>query len=143
MSILKVFTLTETSPSSATTAAGATALTAGGLREFDWFTVDATLSAVTTNGTLDVYLQRDVDGVWVDWIHFAQLASGATLRVCIDSKQTEAGPVTVGSGTSPALAAGKFAVSHPGDKIRMLFTAGSGTNAGASNTVKITCHKSR
>lgn len=138
--ILKQFTLTATSPASASTAASTE--TVGGLRQYDWFTVDANLSAVTTNGTLNVYLQRYVadTSTWVDWIHFAQLASGATLRVTIDSKETETGPVTVGTGTSPALAAGKFACSHPGDRIRFVFVAGAGTNAGASNSVTISCH---
>lgn len=138
--ILKQFTLTATSPASATTAAST--MTIGGLRQYDWFTVDANLSATTTNGTLDVYLQRYVEktSTWVDWIHFAQIASGATLRVTIDSKETETGPVTVGTGTSPALAAGKFSCSHPGDRVRFLFVAGSGTDTAVSNSVTITCH---
>lgn len=139
--MIKTFTVTATSPATATT--GVATITANGLDRFDWFTVDAVLTG-GTGGTLDVYLQRDVAGTWVDWIHFAQLSAGAAaIRKTVDSKSAAAGPVTVGSGTSPALAAGSCSCCHPGEKVRVLFVAGASTSAGASQTITLTGFRRR
>ena len=68
----KVFTITGTSPGSASTAIVGSV--ARGLRAYDWFTVHANLQGAT-GGTLNVRLQRKItDDVWSDWVSFTQLA---------------------------------------------------------------------
>jgi hypothetical protein len=130
-----VGTITDTTPSTAGTATGDLV---GGCKHFDWFTIDASIAS-PTGGTLDVYLQRLVGSTWVDWLHLPQRAAGAAaIRYVIDSNSQEAGPVTVGSGTTPALAAGKFANCHPGDQVRALYVAGASTSAGAAVVITIT-----
>lgn len=130
-----VGTITDTSPATAITATGDVI---GGLKNYDWFTVDAALVGAT-GGTLDVYLQRLVGATWVDWLHFPQLlAAASAIRHVIDSKTQEEGPVTVGSGTTPALDAGGFSCAHPGDQVRALYVAGVGTSVGAAVSITIT-----
>lgn len=132
-----VGSISDTSPGSASTAAGDQI---AGLENYDWFTIDASLVGAT-GGTLDVYLQRMVNGTWVDWVHFPQLADGAAaVRYVIDSSASPsvAGATVVGSGTTPALAANKMACVHPGSHVRALYVAGSGTSAGAVVTIDIT-----
>jgi len=141
MAGIEIRDLSGTSPATASTAAGA--VIANGLDQFDWFTVDAVLTGAT-GGALDVYLQRDVNGTWVDWLHFTQLAAGAAaVRTTIDSQSIENGPIAVGSGTSPILTAGKFSCMHPGEKVRVLYVAGASTSAGATQTIIITGWKRR
>lgn len=138
---IKVYDLSATSPANSTAAAGS--LTANGLDQFDWFMLDVTIQGATGD-TLDIYLQRDVGGTWVDWIHLVQLAaSAAAASYTIDTKQTEGGLVTVGTGSSPALAAGKFSCTHPGEKVRVWFVPGASTSAGAAQTIKLTGYKRR
>lgn len=128
-------TISDTSPATAITAAGDTV---GGCKHYDWFTVDAALVGAT-GGTLNVYLQRLVGATWVDWLRLPELAAGAAaIRYVIDSKTQEEGPVTVGSGTTPALTAGGFSCAHPGDQVRALYVAGASTSAGAAIVITIT-----
>lgn len=138
----KTYTLTATSPANSTAAAGS--VIANGLDQYDWFTLDVTIQGAAGD-TLDIYLQRDMgDGTWRDWIHLPQLAAAAAAAsYTIDSKQTEDGLVTVGTGSSPALAAGKFSCTHPGEKVRVWFVPGASTSAGASQVIKLTGWKRR
>lgn len=139
--IFHVETIADTSPDSASTAAGSVVRN---LKRFEWFTIDAALVGAT-GGTLDVYLQRDVNGTWVDWYHFPQLsAGGSAVRYIVDSNHAESsGPVTVGSGSSPALADSTLPCAHPGDMVRALYVAGASTSAGAAVAISITCHRYR
>lgn len=100
-----------------------------------------------TGGTLDVYLQCKIDQAgtvkWVDYLHFAQLASGAAAiryRVSTASTAASATPVTVGVGTTASpgvvLAAATFAGGLPTDTIRIVMVAGVSTSAGSA--IKIT-----
>lgn len=100
-----------------------------------------------TGGTLDVYLQCKFNQggtvKWVDWLHFAQLASGAAaIRYQHNTTKAlaAAAPITVGVGTtaSPgvALAAATFAGGLPTDEVRIVLVAGVSTSAGAA--IKIT-----
>jgi hypothetical protein len=141
----KTFTVSATSPATAST------VIAGvfrGLREYDWFTVDAHLIGAT-GGALDVYLQRKVaDDVWVDWLHLPQkAAASAATRHTIDARSVEDGPVVVGIGTdataTPSMAAGKLACAHPGDEVRVVLVAGASTSVGAAQVVRITCWQGR
>lgn len=140
--MLKVFTLSATSPASASTAVGTGAsFQASGLDAYSRFRVHGALLGAT-GGTLDVYVQRLVDivsgsEVWEDWIHFAQLASGAAAIFYSLSPIDTQTIATVGRATTPALAAGSCAGGHPGRSARLLFVAGASTSAGALQTVKL------
>ncbi len=141
----KVFIISDTSPSSATTTVGDTATASDNatfLGVFDWFTIDATLTG-GTGGTLDVYLQRKVtDDVWADWLHFPQLAAGASaIRYCANTgASTSITTVGGGSDASPgvALAANTFIGGHPGFAVRSVYVAGASTSAGAAQVIRIT-----
>lgn len=136
----QLFTLTGTSPASASTALGGVA---PGLDRFDGFNIDADLVGAT-GGTLDVYLQRQVaDNVWRDWLHFPQLtAGGAAVRYSVSTAPGVANTiVAVGTGTdsaaTPVLAANTFVGGHPGTKVRVVLVAGASTSAGAVYTIHI------
>jgi hypothetical protein len=74
----------------------------------------------------------------VDWLHFAQVANGATLQVeqAQIMNTTAAFPV-VGTGLTPALAAGSAVGSHPGDRLRVVFKTGAGWSAAVNQTISI------
>ncbi len=97
-----------------------------------------------TGGTLDIYLQTSPDAgtTFVDYAHFTQFAasSAATKQAFSVSKSAQglssSAPLTVGSATTPALAANTVVGGDRGDRIRVVFVAGSGTSAGASQMIK-------
>jgi hypothetical protein len=101
-----------------------------------------------TGGTLDVWLQRKVGpNLWVDWVHFAQLAAGASAlhySFVVKNTATAAGALTAvtttGTDASPAVGSGTGLITngHPGDAVRVVFVAGAGTSAGAAQKVTIT-----
>jgi hypothetical protein len=148
----QLYIISDTTPASASTAVSA--VTAGGLDDFDWFTVDAQLVGAT-GGTLDVYLQRQValdaevtGGVWADWLHFPQLSSGAgavkySAITGSSTTITVVGNATDASGATPALAANTFVGGHPGNKLRAVYVAGTSTSAGAAVKIYITGWKRR
>ncbi len=130
--------LTATSPASATTVAQ-TAV--AGLGQYRSMLIFATIQG-GTGGTLDIYLQVSPDGgtTWVDYAHFPQLAAGAAAinRVWVVSKAGQQTTLTtVGTGTSPALAANTILGGDWGDRMRVVFVSGAGTTAGASQTIKL------
>lgn len=136
---MSVHTITGTSPSSATTAVLGSS--AGMLQNYDAIRVVATLRGAT-GGTLDVYLQSSVDGsTWYDYAHFPQLADGASsvkyaFSVSRHAQQTSI--LTIGAGTSPALAANSVVGGDFGNQMRAVCVAGVGTSAGAVQTITIT-----
>jgi hypothetical protein len=146
MSTRQLFTISDTSPATASTAIGSYAK---GLLAYDWFTIDALLVGAT-GGTLDVYLQRQVateaevtGEVWVDWLHFTQLAAGAAaVRYSVQSGSTSTiatvASATLASAGTPVLSAGSFIGGHPGDKVRAVYVAGASTSAGAAVKIYIT-----
>lgn len=112
------------------------------LRRADMLIIDAALLG-GTGGTLDVYLQRKLaTNEWVDWVHFPQLAAGATKKYSVAVTGKQATIVDVGGGTdaSPGvtLAANTVVDVIPGDDVRIVFVAGGGTTLGASNKITIT-----
>lgn len=144
----RVIPITGTSPGSASTAI--VGGVAAGLEGYDEVRIDADLVGAT-GGTLDVYLQRLVaaaaevtGGVWVDWLHFPQLAAGAAaIRYSVSSG---AGVVisAVGLGTdasagTPVLAANTSIGGHPGSAVRCVCVAGASTTVGAAIKVYVTC----
>lgn len=121
------------------TATSAVIGTASGLDAFSIINVTATFAG-NTGGALDVYVQRFDVGLddWVDWIHFAQAASGAaaaTYFVPGDSSTPDI--YAVGRDTTPALAADSHTGGHPGDQVRVYATSGASTTAGATITVSL------
>lgn len=139
-------TVTLTSPAAASTAVGAT-IFAGSTLNADKLVIDATLVG-GTGGTLDVYLQRKLaSNSWADWIHFPQIAAGTTKRYSFMITGEGASIVEVGGGSDAApgvaLAANTAVNVIPGGDVRVVFVAGVGTSAGASNTIKITPYMER
>lgn len=135
---MSVHLISETSPAAVGTATGGHV---GMLQNYDSLTIRATLTGAT-GGTLDVYLQTSVDGSeWVDYIHFAQIAAAAaavTKVVVVSRAGQQAAITTVGTNTSPALAANAVVGGDFGNQMRVLFVAGAGTSAGAVQTIRIT-----
>lgn len=137
----QLHTITGTSPASASTAVIGTAT---GLMAYDEFQITAILIGGTgTAGDiawLQYRLDKDVD-VWVDWIRFAALTAGATVKQVVSpiasNTLTTVGTGTLASPGTVALAAGTCAGGKPGDTVRLVFTAGASTSAGATQTVYI------
>jgi len=143
-----VQTITGTSPASASTAVVGSVIR--GLMQYDWFTIDAVIIG-GTGGTIDVTLQRKLgplpDGtavdLWVDWLHFPQVAAGTTTKFSVQSGAgttiATVGMQAASPGTTAAtLAANTFVGGHPGNELRMLATGGSGTSVGATQLVYVT-----
>lgn len=138
---VRYFTISDTSPASASTVVGDVI---AGLNDYDWFTIDASLAGAT-GGTLDVYLQRLVGDpttstTWRDWLHFPQLAAGAA-AVAYHAQSFSPSPTltVVGTNTTPVIAANTFLGGHPGNQVRALYVAGAGTSAGVAQSIVITC----
>jgi hypothetical protein len=141
--------LSFTSPTSATTTVPTGGLAGAGiLSRAEGITIDAVLSTVTTNGTLDVYLQRKVGtDAWFDWVHFPQLANGVTKRYTV-TIVGDGGTITeVGGGSTAvpgvALAANTAVNVTPGGDVRVVCVAGAGTNAGVAQTITLTPYTER
>jgi len=135
--------ITFTSPATATTAISEAGALWTNLHEWDWFTLIGRLAGAT-GGALDVYLQSEIyDGVWVDWVHFKQVAAAAAAAYhSFDSMMAESATIVTGGGNDStpgvALAAGKMAFAHPGKRIRVVSVAGAGTSAGAAQALYLT-----
>jgi hypothetical protein len=145
--MLSEFVFTETSPAAPGSAASSGSVqnaasylvagVAGPLDDLSSLTIVATLQGAT-GGVLDVYLEFSADGnMWIPVVHFVQLAAAGALSVqtVTLSPYTPSVITTVGSNTTPALAAGAVAPGGWGSRMRMLMVAGSGTSAGAVQTV--------
>lgn len=122
----------------------------GNIESYDDVVVVASLVGAT-GGTLDIYLQRLVDtNLWVDWIHFPQLAAGAAAvkYSAASMPPAAATAVVVGtsaddvtSGAAPALAANTVVAGHPGSNVRVVAVAGAGTTLGAAVDVRLMLHR--
>lgn len=147
----ETFDLSGTSPATASTAVLASA---SGMGNHLAVRVDALLVGAT-GGALDVYIQRKVaPDLWVDWLHFPQLAAGASAIVYSATVQagnlgsvvnntpsaTLAAITTRGTDStpSPGLAAGTIDLNHPGNQIRVVCVAGASTSAGAALRITVT-----
>lgn len=136
---METYTLTDTSPAAAGTTVGAATY---GLRLDRAYQIYVKLQGAT-GGTLDVYLQRKVGpNAWTDWCHFTQLAAGgAAVVYSLYAEMANATTITTVTGTDStpnvSLGAGTFNGGHPGDAVRFVFVAGSGTSAGAVQTVQL------
>ncbi|HTJ17815.1 MAG TPA: hypothetical protein VL494_13640 [Steroidobacteraceae bacterium] len=138
----RVFTISDTTPAAASTAVSTLSVT--GLSLFPYLRVDADLIGAT-GGTLDIYLQRLIKpNAWADWLHFAQLASGASAirysAIACHALSTTITTNNRGTDAAPgvSLAAATFVGGHPGDVVRAVYVAGASTSAGAAITIDIT-----
>ena len=138
------FVLSGTSPDEAGTVAGPFV---SGLARYLGLRVEARVVGAT-GGTLDVYLQRKIGpDLWADWVHFAQLAAGASALLysfTIQNVSAAAGALTAttsgGTDETPTSTGGTGLItnSHPGDMVRLVYVAGASTSAGAAIRVLIT-----
>lgn len=131
MANIKTFTISGTSPATASTAVLGTAV---GLGNLESIKIVAELVGAT-GGTLDVYLQWSPNEgtTWYDYTHYSQLAGGASAVIqTVSSDIATTAPVTIGKNTTPALAANTHVGGLWGDRIRVLCVAGSGTSVGAA-----------
>jgi len=95
-----------------------------------------------TGGALDVYLQVTDDGgtTWWDYAHFAQKTAGSALThhmFAVSRSQQVLTITAIGKDLTPALAVNTVVGGQFGRKMRLLFVAGAGTSAGASQTVRL------
>lgn len=129
--------LSLTSPSSASTTTPANGVITG-VGTFTNMSVVATLTGAT-GGTLDVYIQASHDCVtYFDYAHYAQItaaASAVTKFWAVTKETQQTTPTTVGTGTAVALTANTVVGGDYGNCLRVVFVAGSGTSAGAAQTL--------
>ena len=141
--------IAETSPAAASTVASTAR--AYKLEVCDSLTIIGQLVGAT-GGTLDVYLQTahdaadvaDTDATWFDYAHFAQLASGgpAVKVLWHVNRDTAVSTITtIGSASTPALAASTILGGSWGNRMRLVYVAGALTTAGAAQSVTIIGHR--
>lgn len=137
----QLYTITGTSPAAAGSAIIGTVRNLG---DFDWFQIFAILIGGTGSAGDDAWLQYRLDpdvDVWVDWLRFPAISASTTYKYAIDSGATTS-IIATGSGTlaapgTVALAANTFVGGHPGDTLRLVYTAGASTSAGKTQTVYV------
>lgn len=139
MARAQTFTITGTSPATATTAAIGSVI--NGLLQFNHFNIHANVQGAT-GGTLNLRLQRQIaDDVWSDWLSLPQLGAAAAAISYAASLASATTIAVVGGGSlaSPTvvLAANTFVGGHPGDRLRLIGTGGASTSAGATQTIYI------
>lgn len=137
----------ESSSSAANTVKVGTVI--AGFNPYDFINFDVKIVG-PTGGPVDVVLQkRIVNGfsganVWIDFIHFAQVAAGATKYYNVSTDEYDATPIattfTDDAATAYALglAAGAIAHGHPGDVLRLLTVTGAGVTVAAAVTIYAT-----
>lgn len=97
-----------------------------------------------TGGTLDVYIQAQINRIgtikWVDYAHYAQQAAGGAANEKLITVAREGGNsngiITVGSDSTPALAANTIVGGDFGYALRLFLVMGAGTSAGAQQLFK-------
>ena len=129
---------TDTSPAAAGAAASTDTLT--GVSKYSYLLFVAIVTG-GTGGTTDITVESEiVPDVWVNWARTPAVAATVTTKYSIVPEATTI-VTTTGTSTaavpSIALAAGICIGGHPGDKLRLVYTAGAGTSAGAAQTVYV------
>lgn len=128
---------TDTSPATASSANSLIII--GGLDSFDAMQI-VTVFTGATGGDLDIYLQMADDrdsATWFDYAHWTVTAGAAvsTKLYTVSRQKDRVTGITIGMGDSPALAAGTVLGGDFGAKMRVRWTAGVGTSAGAAQTI--------
>ena len=128
-----------TSPAAAGVAASAR--TATDLRHYQWLRFTCIVTG-GTGGATDITVQTKVHSdLWADWARTPAVAATVTTKYAIGPEATSVIPTI---GTTDDALAGPYAVvlaagtcvgGHPGDEIRLVYTAGAGTSAGAAQLV--------
>lgn len=131
--------ISDTSPITSVGAA-ASATNLEFMDRFDAGTIVAELVGAT-GGTLDIYLQQydASDGTWYDYLHFAQLASGAAAiikSIPITRTSQRTATVTIGKNNAPALALDTCIGGDFGDRLRAWYVPGATTTVGAAIKIK-------
>lgn len=119
-----------------------------GLEHTDLLNIDCQIvgpsASDAAGATVDVYLQKLVStapDVWVDFVHFPPVATGATKTYNIATNEFDAVPVLVGIGADDAggvaLDSGYMAHGHPGSTLRLVTVTGTNITAAASATCYI------
>lgn len=148
--MLCILTFNETSPSApgtaassqfVSTSAGPPGVATQQLDDYQAVSIEANLIGAT-GGTLDVYVQisTDMGTTWYDYVHYTQLANGASAISYVSSCASGAQNLslaTIGKNLNPALAAGTAVGGAWGDRFRLVMVAGSGTTVGAPVQVRI------
>ncbi len=135
----QLFTISATSPAAAGTAALGTVT---GLQAYDWFQCFAILIGGTSTAGdvawLQYRLDPDVD-IWVDWVRFPAIAAGTTYKYSFQpfgsNSITATGSGVLATPGTVGLSANTNCGGHPGDTVRLVFTAGASTSAGAAQKV--------
>jgi hypothetical protein len=132
--------ISDTSPAAAGVAASARVAT--GLSKFDWLLFVCSVTG-GTGGTTDITIQGELaDDLWIEWARTnAQAATVSAVEAIVPES---ASIVTVTGVDDDALTAAGVTLAtgvciggYPGDKVRAVYTAGAGTSAGATQTVRI------
>lgn len=107
-----------------------------GLARYDAIQIVCNVEGISGE-TLDLYLQSSWDNgtTWLDWAHLPQLAAGASATIySISVPQMGATGITeIGSGSSPALAAGSVLGGAWGPMMRV-YAVPSGTATGVAQS---------
>lgn len=141
------YSLTSTSPASATTSIGATV---EGLADYHSLLVMASIQGAT-GGTLDIVLQVSPDAEtvssgtrrWVDKIRYPQLAASAaaTTRIVGLSRGEGSGATPLVGAfhttTTTAIGVNSVNLGDFGRAMRVIYIAGASTSAGAEQTIEV------
>lgn len=137
-------TADQTSPASNTYQVG-TSLP--GFSVFKALTFVATITG-GTGGALDVLVEHSPNGTdWYEFVHFTQVAAATTKTYVFATALSGASNVNVGKNnasgstltTTMTLTAGNGAGGPWFDKFRVRYVAGSGTSAGAAQSLGVIC----
>ena len=135
---------TDTSPATASSANSSIII--GGLDSFDAMQI-VTVFTGATGGDLDIYLQMADDrdsATWFDYAHWTVTAGAAvsTKLYTVSRQKDRVTGITIGMderadrmASLATLAAGTVLGGDFGAKMRVRWTAGVGTSAGAAQTI--------
>ena len=132
--LIRVFS--DTSPAAAGYAASAR--TATKVDDFKWVRAICIVTG-GTGGTTDITIQSEIcTDVWEDWGRTPAVAAATTAKYAI-TPVGALGVVQTGTSAETIAAAVVLAVNtcvggHPGHTLRLIYTAGAGTSAGAAQT---------
>lgn len=110
-----------------------------GFAQFEWIQIVATIQGAT-GGTLDMVVETSADGsTWLELCRFVQLTAGATAATYTVDPTPDGIIVARGKNltTTFVIAAGSCVGGMWLDRIRVRMVAGSGTSAGAVQSVSV------
>jgi hypothetical protein len=129
-----------------------TSIGAGSLENIDELFVYLDVTTAVTGGALDIYLQRAVvpnpvaatDAHWTDFLHFAQVAAGATSQqIAPGLPMTNAPAVSVSTDATrarehAAIVADASIAGHWGDQLRIVEKIGAGVTVAGVYSIHMT-----